>query len=522
MNAKHSAFYRLVQRGRILSQTAFFLLFLGLLLQTHFSNEDYIGNTEGFFRFDPLLAVSTLFASRTFAQSIALAFISLALTVLFGRFICGWVCPMGSVLQFFSFIFKKSKLHVPAIQRNGLLALKYAIMMVVFVSSMFALDLAGLLDPLSLLYRSFILAVLPAIAVVSESAIALMPHQGMRESLSRSLQDLAIGHTFDQALLIAMIFISLLLLNLLRERFWCRYLCPAGALLGICARRNLVQIKVDANKCTGCNLCTLQCQTQAEPFPQEKWKSGECIYCYTCASACPTAAIRLPVEFGSKVSRPISLGRRRWVLSAVFGCSIVPFFRISGSSTRAGAKLIRPPGSKPEGQFLGLCVKCGECMKVCPTNALQPAFDQAGPEGLWTPVLVPRMGYCEYYCSLCGQVCPTGAIKELKIREKTKIRIGTAWINKNRCLPYILGKACRVCEEKCPTSPKAIEIVETEVMLPNGTWDAQDVPVVNPDSCIGCGICETKCPVADEPAIYCTNFGESRSAQSAATGDLFQ
>jgi len=55
-------------------------------------------------------------------------------------------------------------------------------------------------------------------------------------------------------------------------------------------------------------------------------------------------------------------------------------------------------------------------------------------------------------------------------------------------------------------------MIETEMMMPDGTWAAQQVPVVDLDLCIGCGICETKCPVEDDPAIYCTSLGESRSA----------
>jgi formate hydrogenlyase subunit 6/NADH:ubiquinone oxidoreductase subunit I len=161
-------------------------------------------------------------------------------------------------------------------------------------------------------------------------------------------------------------------------------------------------------------------------------------------------------------------------------------------------------------------------MKVCPTNALQPASDQAGLEGIWTPVLVPRIGYCEYYCSLCTQVCPTGAIKELKIKEKTSVRIGSAWIDKNRCIPYALGRPCSVCEEKCPTSPKAIQLIETEVAMPDGALSIQKIPVVILEACIGCGICETKCPVYDDPAIYCTSLGETRSSQGNEFKDMLQ
>ncbi len=150
-------------------------------------------------------------------------------------------------------------------------------------------------------------------------------------------------------------------------------------------------------------------------------------------------------------------------------------------------------------------------MKVCPTNGLQPALSEAGPEGIWTPVFNFRLGYCEYYCSLCSQVCPTGAIKELTIEEKIKIRIGTAWIDKSRCIPFVVGSSCIVCEEHCPTSPKAIKLIRTETKKPDGTILTPLAPVIDIDQCIGCGICENKCPVVDQPAIFVTSVGEARS-----------
>ncbi len=107
-------------------------------------------------------------------------------------------------------------------------------------------------------------------------------------------------------------------------------------------------------------------------------------------------------------------------------------------------------------------------MKVCPNNALHPAFSEAGWEGIWTPVLVPRVGYCEPSCTLCGQVCPTGAIWEFTSQEKgwavpsrptaetRPIRLGTAFYDRGRCLPWAMATDCIVCEEWCPTSPKAV------------------------------------------------------------------
>jgi ferredoxin len=363
----------------------------------------------------------------------------------------------------------------------------------------------------------------PAIAVAGNAALSVLPDIGLtsiHNGLNEILQNLMINQTFHQGLFIGLIFLGVLLLNLYKERFWCRYLCPAGALLAFLARWNLVKVRVNSKKCVQCKICALHCQTQATPFPNSDWQPGECVYCYSCSSLCPTAAIDFPLRPAPAHSKPVDFTRRKWIFSTALSLAVVPLFRISASGKRASEKLIRPPGALPEAKFLAACAKCGECMKVCPTNALQPAVGQAGPEGLWTPVLVPRIGYCEYYCSLCTQVCPTGAIKELKIKEKVKVRIGSAWIKKDRCIPYALGDSCTVCEEQCPTSPKAIQLVETEVLLPDGTWAAQEVPVVDLDYCIGCGICETKCPVEDDPAIYCTSMGESRALEINALPDV--
>ena len=137
-------------------------------------------------------------------------------------------------------------------------------------------------------------------------------------------------------------------------------------------------------------------------------------------------------------------------------------------------RLVRPPGALDETDFLARCIRCGECMKVCPNNALQPALTEAGLEGLWTPVLTSRIGYCEPSCVLCSEVCPTGAIWKLTPQEKgwvvgvgqgnaAPVRLGTAFYDRGRCLPWAMATDCIVCQEWCPVSPKAIYLQEVEV-----------------------------------------------------------
>lgn len=514
MKKEKSKKYRFLQISRISSQLLFFALFLYLLFFTRFTGEDTIGRVEIFFHFDPLLGLTTALASRAIFAAFWLSLITAVLTLLLGRVFCGWVCPLGAIHQFFSFLFKKSRLHKPRKLGQSGLNLKYLLLLIVLIMAIFAVDLVGYLDPFSFLYRSFITSFLPWLIKINHELLSFVYQLHLArlgDYWNQFLATLAINATFQQGFLLSLLFLLALSLNLARERFWCRLLCPLGALLGLISRWNLLGLKINKEKCIDCHLCTLQCQTQANPYPQEDWSRRECVYCFTCASICPTAAIDFQLGWKAEPVPAINLSRRRLIFTSFLAAVATPFFKITPARRRSHPDLIRPPGALPEPLFLQKCVKCGECMKVCPTNALQPALSEAGPEGIWTPVLKPRIGYCEYYCSLCSQVCPTGAIKELTIEQKINVRIGTAWVDKSRCLPYVVGASCIVCEEHCPTSPKAIKLVRTETKRPDGSVKTPLAPVIDLDLCIGCGICENKCPVVDRPAIFVTSVGESRS-----------
>ncbi|MBN1621312.1 MAG: 4Fe-4S dicluster domain-containing protein [Endomicrobiales bacterium] len=171
--------------------------------------------------------------------------------------------------------------------------------------------------------------------------------------------------------------------------------------------------------------------------------------------------------------------------------------RGQNSMPEAKRPVIRPPGALPENEFVQRCIRCGNCMKVCITNVLQPTLLESGWQGVWTPYLSNKIAYCEYKCTLCGQVCPTGAIKKLREEEKTKTKIGTAHVHKRRCLVWEYGTECLVCEEHCPVSKKAIKT--EKITLANGKTIL--APVVDKDLCIGCGICENKCPASPLKAI---------------------
>jgi Pyruvate/2-oxoacid:ferredoxin oxidoreductase delta subunit len=140
-------------------------------------------------------------------------------------------------------------------------------------------------------------------------------------------------------------------------------------------------------------------------------------------------------------------------------------------------------------------------MKVCLRSALYPAFTQAGIEGLYTPLLIPRLGYCEYNCTLCGQVCPTGAIPDLPPERKKREVIGKAVFDKNHCIPFVLRKDCIVCEEHCPIPEKAIRSETVTERDFAGRPVTVRKPYVVEEICNGCGICENVCPLEGKAAI---------------------
>lgn len=242
---------------------------------------------------------------------------------------------------------------------------------------------------------------------------------------------------------------------------------------------------------------------------------AECIVCQDCVALCPERAVVFSPGGGGVQAEPADPGRRTLICALGLGAVAVPLFKAEGTEKTGNPALIRPPGALPEKEFLARCTRCGECMRVCIANGLQPAISEAAFAGLWSPVLIPRIGYCEYNCTLCGQVCPTGAITRLDLPEKQRIKIGLADIDRSRCLPWKGDSECIVCEEHCPTPEKAIRLREEEVYsVIAGEVVKLKRPYVDEKLCIGCGICETRCPLSDRSAIIVTCRGETRGEEN--------
>jgi ferredoxin len=327
---------------------------------------------------------------------------------------------------------------------------------------------------------------------------------------------------------IGVLFLAILILNRIYTRFWCRGICPLGALLGLCSRFAIFGLEKNDQACDHCNLCLLKCQGADNPDVGSTWRQAECHVCLNCQAGCPQGALKFKffpnldaTEKNPAPTQKADVSRRKVIASVAGGLLVLPFFRAGGAfEANSNPKLIRPPGSLAEDDFLGRCIRCGQCMRVCPNNALHPTMLESGLEGVWTPILIARIGYCEPTCTLCGEVCPTGAIEELTRIQKVgdentpAVRIGTAFVDRGRCLPWAMDTPCIVCEEWCPVSPKAVFLKEEAVIDRNGNEIVLQRPHVDPNHCTGCGACEYACPVINQPAIYVTAIGESRSPEN--------
>ena len=526
---------------RTITQIAFFLLFVFLLLRTEFRGSFTASAGEIrlpypvslFFRIDPLVAVSNALSSHALYRGLLWSLIVLIPTIMLGRFFCGWICPLGSIHHFFSSLKSDRKRGKQLIESNRYKrwqTTKYYLLIVCLVAALFGTGAVGWLDPFSFLVRSVGLSVLPAtnyglrafLGSLEQSPNGFVQTVGSVLHFVFGLLLLSFKQPyFHSGVWLGIIFIFVIALNFRITRLWCRSICPLGALLGLVSRWSVFGLVKQADHCKDCNRCLLRCQGGDDPIGGVPWHQSECLLCLNCVDECPEHSLRFE-WFPAQKAASANLQRRKVLTGLAAGAALVPFVRSTpGFAVQRNERLLRPPGALDEDFFLSRCIRCGECMKVCPNNALHPSFSEAGLEGLWTPVLVPRIGYCEPSCVLCSQVCPTGAIWEITGKEKgwsvdvgrtdKPVRLGTAFYDRSRCLPWAMATECIVCEEWCPTSPKAIYLQTAEVIDNAGNAKELKHPYLDPSRCVGCGACEYSCPVQDRPAVYVTSVGESRS-----------
>ncbi|MGC8873088.1 MAG: 4Fe-4S binding protein [Chloroflexia bacterium] len=453
-------------------------------------------------RLDPLAMAAHLLAARSLLRSSALALLVVVLTLAVGRVWCGWLCPLGTVLDLCSFRLRRAS-RVPDSWRR----VKYLLLGAILVAALCSNLTLLVLDPLTILLRALAAGVWPAFEqaiTASERALYGVPVLRVFVSaVDRWVRPWLFAATpvdFRAGIVYAGLLVALLALNAAAPRFWCCYLCPLGGLLGLLSRIGLVRREVSA-RCNACDACARVCPT-GTVHREEGYGSdpAECTVCLECLSVCPQRAVGFPVHIRPAHRHPYDPGRREFLLTLGATLLGVALLRVERRVRSRLSIPIRPPGVR-EDRLLSSCLRCGACSRACPTGAIQPALGESGWEGLWTPVLIFRLGYCAYSCNACGQACPVEAIPPLSLEEKRQQVLGRASIDRDRCLPWAAGQPCIVCEEMCPVPEKAVVLEEVEMEQEDGRRVRLQRPHVVEQRCIGCGICEYKCPLPGTAAI---------------------
>jgi ferredoxin len=423
----------------------------------------------------------------------------LAAPLVLGRAFCGYACPLGFVVEALG---PKDGRRGPSwLRRWPVFVLIASAGLLLFGSAAYLV-----FDPLSLFTRSATTLAYPladrAARLVGDLIYVIAPARPAVDAATTSLAGLIIFArplAYRLAFGILAMLGGVVVLSWVEPRLWCRHLCPLGALLGTVGRGAATGRVVDAETCIRCGACEKACPLGAisreDPTVTD---TTRCQLGFECADVCPVDAVRYgraPAKANPGVTR------REFLVAG--GLSLAGGFFVYNSVARREPNvwLVRPPGGRKEVAFLGLCSRCGQCMKVCPTNVIQPAVTAAGLEGVFTPQMDFERGYCDWSCNECGKVCPTGAIEALTLPAKRQTVIGRAYIDRSLCIPWMDFKDCLVCEELCPTPKKAIVFQRETVLAPSGATVTLKRPWVIGDLCIGCGICEHNCPVPNEAAI---------------------
>ncbi len=398
------------------------LAFLGIYYPLPFLN----------IQFGPLIA--KLFAGFSIKYTFLLFLAVTGLTLIFGRIYCSTLCPLGILQEIFTYLSRKKV----ALKNHPH---KYFIAALVF----------GFLIGGSALFFKYI-----------------DPFTIFGTIFSFSVS----GSIFSIRTIGLLAAIAIFALVIFKKRFFCTNICPVGAILGLISKFSLLKIKIDTDKCASCGICENVCPSGCISVKEKSVDNETCIKCLRCMDQCKKDAI------GYKTEKPEFKPKRRdFIISAsvfaLFSAAAIAgmkFVKVTGKKIK---EIILPAGSVNTNRMENKCLNCNLCVENCPTKILEKANNEFGAVHINYNGGSFGEKYCDYDCKKCGDVCPSGAIKRMKLERKQRTRIAMAVLNSEKCT------TCRLCIQRCPT----FAIHQDENMK----------VVIDSDKCIGCGQCKAFC-----------------------------
>lgn len=425
------------------------------------------------------------------------------LTLLLGRIYCSVICPMGILQDVINWtsrktVSKKKRFRFSPAKN----LLRWSVLTITVISFLCGFTvLLGLLDPYSAFGRM----------VTNVFKPVYMAGNNLLESIFSRFGNYTF-YQVDASLLSISSFIigvvTFLVIGYLawkHGRTWCNTVCPVGTLLGFVSRFSLFKIRIDENKCTHCMICGTKCKASCIDSKNQKIDYTRCVDCFDCLESCKEGALvySLPSSILKKKQQVTAsdASKRRFLLAGITTAVATPKVMAQAQSVLATATgkvsdkrktPITPPGSISLTHFQAHCTSCHLCVSKCPSHVLKPAFMEYGVGGMMQPTMFFEKGFCNFDCTVCGDVCPNGAIQPLTIEQKHLTQMGRVVFTKENCIVYTDGTSCGACSEHCPT--QALSMVPYK--------DGLTIPHVDTDICVGCGGCEYVCPARPFRAVH--------------------